>query len=372
MGTATIPVFVAAGDPSGDIAGSHLIRRLKDKNDKLIFIGLGGQRMRREGQEQLIDGSSLAVLGFWEVARKALFFRKLFARTVALIEKARPAVVVLIDYPGFNLKLAGKVRTMNIPIVYYISPQIWAWGARRMAAIKRSVDLMLVILPFEKKLYDNAGVSCRFVGHYLLDDIDKAFIKADYNVHSDLITLMPGSRPQEVRRMLPVLLDAAGLLCAGGKRRFAVAGVSGNIDYESSLRRSRVPVDLVFGKTRELIAESRLVLTSSGTATLEAGIIGRPMVVIYKTGVITYTIARFLVKLNKIALINIAAGRRIVPELVQYAATPERIARAAAAFLENDELSLKVTAELNRVVDTLGSKGAADRAADAVREYLQC
>jgi lipid-A-disaccharide synthase len=268
--------------------------------------------------------------------------------------------------------LAEKVRSLNIPIIYYVSPQIWAWGGKRIGTIKRLVDMMLLILPFETEIYEKAGVRNRFVGHYLLDDIEAGLIKAPYNAGSDLVALLPGSRPQEVERMLPVLAATAGILAESGKWRFAVAAVEGNIDYRAYLADATVPIEIVRGKTRELIAESRLVLTSSGTATLETGIIGRPMVVIYRTGRLTYMIARRLVTLDKIALINITAGRKLVPELIQNDANPKTIAAQARKLLDDAFLSSEIVRELNRVTDSLGTSGAGERAAAAVREYIKC
>ncbi|MBN2227346.1 MAG: lipid-A-disaccharide synthase [candidate division Zixibacteria bacterium] len=370
--TERIPVFISAGDPSGDIAGSHLIHELAERNPQLTFIGLGGDRMGASGQTQVIDGSELAVLGFWEVARKFTFFKKLLHDTVAMIERERPGVIILIDYPGFNLRLAERIKRLGIPIVYYISPQIWAWGGKRIEQIKRLVDLMLLILPFETKLYDSADVPNRFVGHYLLDDMEPAHIKAPYDAKSDLIVLMPGSRPQEVQRMLPTLLETVKKIATTGKYRFVVAGVKGNIDYTPYLKDANITIDVVFGKTRKLVAQSRLVLTSSGTATLETGIIGRPMIILYKTGLLTYLIARRLVKIDHIGLINIAAGESIVPELIQRDATSERIAEQAIRYLTDEMLSADVVGRLHAVVDRLGGPGAAGRAADAIRELGVC
>lgn len=363
-------IFVSAGDPSGDIAGSHLIKHIQEINPGADFYGLGHDLMRRAGQRQLIEGSELAVLGFWEVARKYFFFKKLLSAAVDQITERRPDAVILIDYPGFNLRLAERIKPLGIPIIYYISPQVWAWGGKRIYQIKRLVDLMLLILPFETEIYDKAGIESDFVGHYLLDDIDSDFIRAPYDVDSNQILLMPGSRPQEVDKMLPVLLKAAERLSQLGDYQFVIAGMAKGIDYERYVKRCRVPVLVIKDRTRQLITESRLVLTSSGTATLETGIIGRPMVVIYKTGWLTYFIARQLVTLDKIALINIVLGERAVPELVQFQATPEKICREAVSFLESDELSRKTTAKLNRVVNLLGGRGASARAAAKITEYL--
>lgn len=324
------------------------------------------------GQEQIVGPDELAVLGFWEVARKYLFFRKLMLETVSLIEKEKPKAIILLDYPGFNLRLAERIKHLRIPIIYYISPQIWAWGEGRIKQIAKLVDMMLLILPFEKGIYDKAGVKNQFIGHYLLDDIDSKYIKAPYDINSNQVALLPGSRPQEVERMLAVLIKAAAILSREKKWRFIVAGVEGKIDYSKYLGGTDTPIEIVKGRTRDVIASSRLVITSSGTATLEAGIIGRPMVVIYKTGWITYILARCLVKLDMIALINIAAGKKIVPELIQAEATPENIAREAQQILNDNNLSRQIVKELNIASDLLGTPGASQKAAEIIRGFINC
>jgi len=371
-GEAMIPIFISAGDPSGDIAGSNLIRSLQLREKNIKFLGLGGKAMRELGQEQIVGPDKLAVLGFWEVALKYLFFRKLMLETVSLIEKEKPKAIILIDYPGFNLRLAERIKRLHIPIIYYISPQIWAWGEGRIKQIAKLVDMMLLILPFEKDIYDKAGVKNQFVGHYLLDDIDCKYIKAPYDINSHQIALLPGSRPQEVERMMAVLIKTADILHRDKKWRFVVAGVKGKIDYSKYLAGTDAPIEIVKGRTRDIIASSRLVITSSGTATLEIGIIGRPMVVIYKTGWITYMLARCLVKLDKIALINITAGKKIVPELIQAKATPENIAGEAQRILNDHELSQQIVRELSIASDLLGPPGASQKAAEIIRGYVNC
>ncbi|MFH2035701.1 MAG: lipid-A-disaccharide synthase [Candidatus Zixiibacteriota bacterium] len=363
-------IFICAGDPSGDIAGSHLIRELKSHHNSITTFGLGGKRMLALGQKQLIDGDQLAVLGFWEVAKKYLFFRKLMLDTVKLIEEKRPRLIILIDYPGFNLRLAERIKKYGIPIVYYISPQIWAWAPKRINQIKRLVDKMLLILPFETDIYNNVNLKNCFVGHYLLDDMDEKYIKAPYDINSNLITLMPGSRPQEIERMLPTLLQSTELISQMRDFQFTVAAIENNVDYEKYLRNCNVPVKIVTGQSRELIYKSRLVIVSSGTATLETGIIGRPMIVIYKTGWLTYLIARSLVKINNIALINIASGETIVPELIQSDASPENILVKAERYLSDDDYCKNIVEKLHRTVDKLGGPGSAGRAYSAIEEYL--
>jgi len=362
-------IFISAGDPSGDNAVSHLITALKKITPDIEFFGLGGPRLKELGQTQLAPSNDLAVLGFWEVARRYFFFRKLFYRCVDEIKNRRPAFVLLVDYPGFNLRLAKKIKPLGIPVIYYISPQIWAWGKGRIKQINRLVNLMLYILPFEASLYDENEVESEFVGHYLLDDIPDDYIKSPLPGNNQ-IALLPGSRPQEIDRMLRPMLEAVRLLREKHDIKAVIAGVKDCYDYEKVLRDYGDGVDLSYDDSRRIIRYSQLVLTSSGTATLETGIIGRPMVVVYKTGFITYHIARNLVKLDMIGLVNLVQGEKVVPELIQGEANPRNMAAALEKYLTDVAYTGRVKLKLDRTPDILGGPGASRRTAEIISEYL--
>ncbi len=363
-------LFISAGDPSGDIAVSRVLSALREKSANLRVFGLGGPRLKQLGQEQLAEPSDLAVLGFWEVARRYLFFRKLFHTCVQEIERRRPRAIVLVDYPGFNLRLARKIRPLGIPIIYYISPQVWAWGKGRLPQIRSLVDRLLVILPFEKKFYEDHDIASQFVGHYLLEDIPREYV-GSLSPGNKQIALLPGSRRQEVERMLPPMLEAAAQLHRSQGTTSVVAALTGTFDYDSICRPFLTQgVSVIYDNPRRVIFESTVALTSSGTATLEIGIIGRPMVVVYKTGALTYMIARRLIKLDKIALVNLVLGEKAVPELIQHEATPERMAAKLERFFTDDNYRQIVASSLQRVPSLLGGMGASARAAEAIREYL--
>lgn len=365
-------VCVLAGDPSGDIAGFHFLRALKEKHPGVEIFGLGGVRMQSLGQEQFADGADLAALGFWEVAKRFLFFRRLFYRVKSEIEKRRPQVVVMIDYPGFNLRLAEKIKHLGIPLVYYIAPQVWAWGAGRIPAIGRLVDRLLVILPFEADFFKKHGITAEYVGHYLLDDIPEHLIGAEYDSESSQIALLPGSRQQEVERMLPVMLGAARVL--GDTQRFVIAGVSSNVKYDKILARFPEFSDrIVYDCTRQSVAEAVLVISASGTATLETALIGRPLIVIYKTAWLTFQIAKRLVGLPFVALANIVAGKLVAPELLQDQASVANIAQATEALLMSVESRRSALVEWAAVRRALGvdtQRGASEKVADVVGSYL--
>ncbi len=363
-------IFLSAGDPSGDNAAHRLLAELRRRYDGLQCFGLGGQHLRAQGQQQLADGARLAVLGFWEVARQYRFFRSLMNLCVEEINRRRPDCIVLVDYPGFNLRLAERVRALGIPIIYYISPQVWAWGGRRIEQIKRLVDFMLLILPFEAELYDRAGVPNEFVGHYLIEDIPDDLIASEPPADGCL-ALLPGSRPQEIQRHLRPMLSAAASFCRRRNASAVIAAVRGVHDYESELAAADCDrISVLYGNARRVISEARLVLTSSGTATLEAALIARPIVVIYKTGWITYQIARRLVRLDKIALANLVLDDKVVPELIQSKANSRAMLRALEQYAADPDYFDRVVARLRQTAAALGGAGASARAAERIARFI--
>ncbi len=365
-------IFLSAGDLSGDNASARLVDALRKRQPDLALCGLGRDKLRRHGQEQFARGGDLAVLGFWEVARRYPYFRRLMYDCVAEIERRRPAAVILVDYPGFNLRLAARVKHLGIPIIYYISPQIWAWGNKRVKEIERLVDLMLLILPFEREFYAPTKVNAEFVGHYLLEDIPSEYISsATPQLEHPRLALLPGSRPQEIERMLPSMLESARVLNHRHGGEAVVAGVRDAFDYETALRRFKHDrITIEYEDSRRTVFESTLVLTASGTATLETAIIGRPMVVIYRTGAMTYQIARRLIKLDKIALVNLVLKEKVVPELIQGEASPKRIVAELDRYVTDPTHTGQVTSALQRVPELLGGEGASDRAADLILDRL--
>ncbi len=367
-------LFVSAGDPSGDIAGFHFMERFTKRNPQVNVFGLGGERMRQAGQEQLVAGEKLAALGFWEVAKKYPFFRALFKRTLKEIESRRPLAALLIDYPGFNLRLAKQLKKRGIPVIFYISPQVWAWGAGRVKEMKEVIDELLVILPFEVDFFAKSQLEAKYVGHYLLDDIAPEILQAPYDPQSRIVALLPGSRQQEIERMLPTMLAAARKMGLD-KWDFRICGRSAGLDYEPVLSEFSDFCDkLLIDKTRETVAEAALVISSSGTATLETALIARPLIVLYKTGALTYAIARRLVKLPRIALANIVAAEAIAPEFIQYEATAENIANCANKILENQEERLETVKRFLGVRNQLaltGETSPSERVAKIVSEYFR-
>ena len=370
-------IFISAGDPSADFPGKNLIDEIRRACPEVDLYGLGGPLMQAAGMTPLADHRRLAVMGFWEILPQVLFFRRLLAEAARQIETRRPRVIILVDYPGFNLRLAARVKHLGIPIVYYISPQVWAWGKRSLAAIRRLVDLMLVIFPFEAEFFAARGIPVRFTGHPLIDRYrshpDKAACRKQLGCVGEVpvIALLPGSRVQEVARILPVMVRAADLLPTRiAPAKFYVAAVEGvPRELYHRLIGSR-SITILEGKTPELINGADCAVITSGTATLEAAYFGTPLVVVYKTGWLTYQIARRLVAIDAIGMVNIVAGRRIVPELIQHRATGQAIADQVAAIMGDRERYGQMGAELGRVRDLLGAGNAGRQAFDALRSVV--
>lgn len=362
-------LFISAGDPSGDIACARVAESLRLLRPNLQLVGLGGPRLQAMGQTQLADISDLAVVGFWEVFKRLSYFRQLMDRAVETIEKQRPSCILLVDYPGFNLRLAERVRKFGIPIVYYISPQMWAWGRKRVEQMRRLVDQVLVILPFEEDFFRSHDVNATFVGHYLLEDIPAAYIQS-LPPRNCRLALLPGSRRQEIERILPVMLETAREFTRQAGYSAVVSGIPGRFDYEALLRTSHSSIQLSFEDSRRLIYESDFALAASGTVTLEAGIIGRPMVVVYKTHPITYQIARRLVKIDAISLVNLVLGEQLVPELIQQDASSERMLSELDKLRFDTTYYERVRVGLNRIPGMLHGVGASDRAASIISSYL--
>ncbi len=361
-------IFISAGDLSGDNALSRVIEELNTEHTNLIYFGLGGKRLHKLGQEQFANREDLAVIGFWEVAKKYLFFRKLFHQCLEEIKYRKPKIVILVDYPGFNLRLAKKIKELGIPIIYYISPQIWAWGKKRISQIKQNIDMMIPILPFEEKFYQDSGVNVKYAGHYLTEDINSEYIASAIPEDGHL-ALLPGSRRQEIERMLPVMLQTAEAIYTEYKIKSVIAGVENLFDYESLIQNKDF-VSIFYDNSRKVVYDSKLVLTSSGTATLEIGLIGRPMVIIYKTGMLTYQIAKRVVTLESIGLVNLVLGEKVLPELIQHEANVESIVTKLSKF-QNDDVYLSDTInKLHTLPSLLGEKDVSKSIAGFIGEYL--
>lgn len=372
-------LLIIAGEESGDLHASNLCKSLKQLNPEIQLIGLGGQQMQDAGVTLLHNLVERAVVGFWEPIKQLGYFKQLMTELEQFVNLEKPDAVILVDYPGFNLRFAARIKKYRVPIIYYISPQVWAWGKGRVKNIAQLVDKMLVIFQFEQEIYTPFGLSTEFVGHPLLDVIEiklnREEICKKYNLHSaaPIITLLPGSRKQEIVALLPIMLSAGGII----KQKLArvqfvlLLAREGYIELaKMMITESGLNVMICTEDKYDIRAASNISMVSSGTATLEGAIIGTPMVVVYKVSLLTALLARFLIQIPNIALVNVVAGSRIVPELVQKQLTPKRLAQVTLAILTEPEKITEIKSKLAIVKNRLGAPGATHRAAESILNHL--
>ncbi|KPK99710.1 MAG: hypothetical protein AMJ91_06700 [candidate division Zixibacteria bacterium SM23_73_3] len=372
-------IMIIAGEASGDLHGSSLVRELLKINSDLEIFGIGGDKMKTQGVELIFHIDRLSFMGFFEVIKNLSFVRKVMKTMVSVTEARRPHLAILIDYPGFNLRFAKKVKKLGIPVAYYISPQVWAWGGNRVKKMQNSIDKMLVILPFEKEIYKRFNISCEFVGHPLLEvtrpilsleDFQKKF---DLRKNESVIGLLPGSRWQEVGKILPVMLESTKILEARVKNLKVLLGLAPTIKrekLENLLAQANLGAKIVENLTYDLMRYADLLLIASGSATLECAILGTPFLVLYKTSLWTYLVAKSLISIPNIALANVVAGKRIVPEFVQSQAVPNQIAEEMYEILSDKNRYRAIQNELRKVKEKLGEDGASKKATQIITEML--
>jgi lipid-A-disaccharide synthase len=372
-------VLIVAGEASGDLHGANLVRELLRIDPSIKFFGIGGDMMREAGVNIAHHVRDMAVVGIFEVINKLPLIKRAMNDMVGLMDVIRPETVILIDYPDFNLRLAKRAKERGIKVVYYISPQVWAWRKGRAKTIAKVTDKIMVVFPFEAPIYEAAGVDVEFVGHPLMDVVPAIFdrdgLKAGLGFgRSDVVIgLLPGSRRREVEYLFPEMLKAAGIIAKNiDGVRFAVPVANTlSVDYIKGFTAGAgVDAQAFSGKTYDVMAASDILLIASGTATMEAAILGTPMVMAYRLAPLTYMIGRMLVGLEYGSLPNIIAGKGIIPELVQRDAAGERMADEALRILADRECLKGMREELRKVRDALGGPGASRRAAEIVYRTL--
>jgi len=371
--------MIVAGEASGDLHGGNLVRAMQNVKPGLSFYGVGGERMKSAGVELLADAADMAVVGLTEVVFKLATILRVMHRLKASLKEKRPDLVILIDYPDFNLPLARAARRHRIQVLYYISPQVWAWRKGRIAMIKKTVDRMAVILPFEEAFYREAGVDVTFVGHPLLDEVRKTYSRQEtlnhFGLRDDAITvgILPGSRRSEVARILPEMLRACGILAGKISPLQFVLPLAGTLDHDfvrNILRQFPVAVNVIRDGVYDVVAVADAAMVASGTATLETALLEIPMVVVYKVSALSYAIGRRFIRVDHICLPNLIAGRRVVPELIQDEATPERIASEVRELVVRRGKALEMKAALAEIRGKLGAPGASRRTARIACDML--
>jgi lipid-A-disaccharide synthase len=374
-------LLMVAGEPSGDMQGAALIRAMRDLQPDLEVFGIGGAAMRAEGMDTLYDARDMAVMGFFEVLRRFLFFRRAFLRTLELARARQPYAMAPIDSPGFNLRLARRARALGLRTVYYICPQVWAWHRSRIPRMAAVLDRLITIFPFEAEHFQGSGLTVDFVGHPLTDEIS-TFLALPPQVlpwsGTPRIALLPGSRSAEIRYMLPTLWQAAGRLQqTKPDASFLIPAPSREMAdlARAVIARTRsgpTKGHIVCGQAREVLRQADAAIVASGTATLEAALLECPMILLYKMAAPTYFAAKRLIRTDHIGIASLVADRRICPEFLQDAAHPAALAQALLPLIEESPQRATMLADFLQVKERLGTGGAARRAAALILETAGC
>ena len=358
--------YIVAGEASGDLHGFHLMRSCKKVDSKINFRGVGGPKMKSRGLSSLVNFNRLAVMGFVEVFRDLLFFIKLKNFLIKDIKKHNPQKIILIDYPGFNLSLAKTIKkTIDIPVFFYISPQVWAWKETRVKQIKKNIDKLIVIFPFEKEWYKKRGVEVEFFGHPLIDLIKKQKTTQVKN-QTKVVGLFPGSRKQEILKHLPILQQTMVILRKKKPEiKFILCHAPG-LDKTTKTLLQKINVEKIVYNSEEAFQSCDAAIVTSGTATLECAISQTPLVVIYKTSIISWLIAKYFLSIPFISIVNIIANKKIVEECLQKNATPQKIASETLQLLKYPE---RMKENLSKVKNSLGHSGVYKKTAQFIINY---
>lgn len=374
-------ILIVTGEASGDLHGGLLTDELKKLAPSLEIFAVGSKKMEAAGAKIIFESTQLAVFGFTEMFSRLDLIRMAFDEVKKFVLAERPSLAVLIDYPGFNIRLARFLNEQKVPVVYYISPQIWAWNSGRINVLKKLVKKMIVVFPFEEAIYRNAGIDVEFVGHPLLDLVKPKISRKEImekfgfalGKDSPIIGLLPGSRVEEINNLLPVMVD----VCKRLKEEIPASQFyicwANNLDIrliEKKLKMADFPVSIISGWNYELISVSNLAMVASGTATLETAILGTPMVILGKINFLSSLLVRILIKIPYLGLPNILAGEMIVPEFLQENVKTKKIFPAVLELVRNGNLQAEMRSKLAVVRKKLGEPGAASHAARAIIKLL--
>jgi lipid-A-disaccharide synthase len=373
-------VLMIAGEASGDLHGASLIRELKRLDSSLKIFGIGGNKMQAEGIELIYHIDKMAFLGFVEVIKHLPFIKKVQRDLICEVSKRKVSQVVLIDYPGFNLSIAKKLKQIKpeLKLIYYITPQVWAWGKGRVNKIRELFEKVLVVFPFEEKFFKSKNVNAEFVGHPLIQEINgydfisRNVLDKKFDLHpaKGILLILPGSRKQEVKSIFPEAIKASVKLADELNLQIVVA-CSSNLDekvfYELTDQKN---FKVIKDYTYDLLKHAKFGIVKSGTSTLEAGLMELPMVIVYKTSWLTYSIGKSLVKIKNIGMVNIVLEEQVVPELIQNNADAENIYNIAKSILSDEVFLNQIKVKLSRIKKVLGDKNASENAAKIIYSLI--
>lgn len=363
-------IFISAGDPSGDIHASRLMNEILKLSPDTKFIGIGGKEMEKYDFKSIIQMDKISVVGFWEVAKRYSFFKNLLEESKKTLKNENVDLFLPVDYPGFNLRLSAYSKSINIPVVYYIAPQLWAWGRSRTEKLKKNVDRLLVCFPFEEDFFNNDNIKTTFVGHPLLDDPIFKNIPEQKNRENDLIALLPGSRIQEVKNHLNLFEKVISETRKHKYLKFGIAK-SSNVPFELYSEIIKIPDVTLWENSRELMQKAHLGIIKTGTSNLEAALCNLPFIMIYQTSILTYNIGKYLINLDYISLINILQNKPIIPELIQSDANYKRISNELINLLEDNSKKEMIIEEFAKIREKLGVFSASKKSAKIINKYLK-
>jgi lipid-A-disaccharide synthase len=366
--------FVITGEASGDLHASFLIKAIQKRIPESRFFGIGGERMKSEGVELFFSIENLSVIGFWEVVTKINKIRRILRYVVKKMKELKPDAIILVDSPGFNLRLAHFAKILGIKVYYYITPQLWAWGGWRLRSMYKYVDHALVIFHFEERIFSSYGIRTSFVGHPLIDEMKQTKSKEEFclehnlDMNKPIVALLPGSREGEIKRILPIMLKVSKSL---EKKRNDIQFVLPTISEKIN---SKVPsessVEIIYGETSDGINVADAAIAASGTVTLETAFLGTPSVIVYKLSILSYLIVKSLIKLPYIGLVNIVREKKIISEYVQFGINIEKISNEILRIIEDREYRSEIESELRVVKEILGSGGASENASRIISEDI--
>ena len=368
----TNKIMIIAGEASGDLHGSGLVRELKTLQPEAKILGIGGDKMQEQGMHLLYHIQDMSVLGFWDVIKQFRFFRSVYKNLASAFDREKPDLLILIDYPGLNLKLAKAAHQRGIPVLYYIAPQVWAWGAGRIKKLAKIVDKMAVIIPFEEKMYRAAGIDATFVGHPLLEviqpklDKESFFKKLNIDPDRKTIGLLPGSRNLEVKRLLPEMLATIRSIQKQHPDVQPVIGKASTVELDlyQQIIGCNEHFSLIEDHTYDVMKYSDILIVASGTATLESALMETPLIIVYKVDPLSYFLGKQLIKIDSIGLVNVIAEQKIVPEFIQQEFKRENLVPVVQDLLSNEESRSRMINNLKLIRQKLGEPGASKRAAE--------